>query len=585
MFLKILYKKTKKKEQDIKNKEKNLDVSVSFVPEKVSFKSQITVLHASWGTGKTYFLEYLCKLIMKKEIETKYIDNIIFFDVWKYSGIDESVPKEFIYEFIKKFADLDLGEITKKVVNVFIDILNATILYRFNVAKSWNFSNLKKIKESRNLDNLVNKLKKSLGDKTILVILDNIERIGVNSWEIIKAIQKLSVVKNFIFLLPMDITKMYILNDGSGDELQITKYINTQIFSFEQNYLGFFINNGFNQEGAKTLNDLIHNIESKYYPSIREMQNVLVSDNENLKKAFDINKYEGIKEFLTKWKVKSDFLYQLVNGGYDDLFSILYELNDIYEKNIKYCLSNYEQQTRIFSFLKNQNINDENWNKKIEFLLDNFIWRQYSYINNFSYEWNNCWLNIRSFFEETFLLLENLGATLNKEISDFQKSIETSTNEIQQIEKQIKRFYKTKENLNAKVNLDDRDKEKLQRIETKINSLEQNILDIKNRSSNDNQNLLNSQNILNNLNSFIDWKNPDNLYVMQEDINSAINLFENCFLKIKDNKNLWHLFEFAKDWFTNFKNQNNIPNFDLKNYKSEISQKFLDIKILDKTNR
>lgn len=45
-------------------------------------------------------------------------------------------------------------------------------------------------------------------DKPVLVILDNIERIRKDSWEIIKTLQKLAELDNFIFLLSLKIKKV-----------------------------------------------------------------------------------------------------------------------------------------------------------------------------------------------------------------------------------------------------------------------------------------------------------------------------------------------------------------------------------------
>lgn len=66
-------------------------------------------------------------------------------------------------------------------------------------------------------DDAIKKLNKYI-NKPTLVIIDNIERLDKDSWEIIKIIQKLQSLENFIFVLPINVNKLKSttnINDGS----------------------------------------------------------------------------------------------------------------------------------------------------------------------------------------------------------------------------------------------------------------------------------------------------------------------------------------------------------------------------------
>ena len=77
------------------------------------------------------------------------------------------------------------------------------------------------------------------------MIVDNVERIGKEAWEIIKIVQKLTSISGFIFLLPMNAYAINnVISRNDNVECQIEKYIDIPMYIFQQNYTCILENYG-----------------------------------------------------------------------------------------------------------------------------------------------------------------------------------------------------------------------------------------------------------------------------------------------------------------------------------------------------
>ena len=64
----------------------------------------MTIMHASWGSGKTYFLEQCYKWIYTNKRENKnIITDAIYIDAWKFSSLNANdIMREFFLAFAKE---------------------------------------------------------------------------------------------------------------------------------------------------------------------------------------------------------------------------------------------------------------------------------------------------------------------------------------------------------------------------------------------------------------------------------------------------------------------------------------------------
>ncbi|BDV03776.1 MAG: hypothetical protein HPPSJP_4970 [Candidatus Hepatoplasma scabrum] len=338
------YKDNLKKE--IKKFEKYAqDENVYFSQEKLLKKSPLTILNAPWGSGKTYFIESFAKHFIDKEIKLKTFKKIIILDVWKYSN-SKKIPDEIISELfsilINKTRKEKLKENLKKFsINFFINPFLVSWANYFLKAK------IKEIQISKNeLNKLVNDISNDI-DHT-LIIFDNIERIGKYSWEVIKAIFKISQIDKLCFILPMNINK---LNDNDKYiEYPIEKYIDLPIFNFKQDYLSFLRNKNLNEDEAILINKILNTERNGEKLSIRKVEQRFRSLN-----ILNINdKYEKIKFILKNiWPVynegddyfKKEILeyhcfFKEKNYIFEDFKNIIFSNEDL--KQNKFFKSKYE---------------------------------------------------------------------------------------------------------------------------------------------------------------------------------------------------------------------------------------------------
>lgn len=269
---------------------------VIFTPENLLNISPITILDAPWGAGKTFFIESLCKYVINDEIKLNYIKKIIVIDSWKYS-ISNAIPVDFIFYLVENLAiTLKLKDDIKNLLINFLNFTAISIVNKF-VGTSFKINN-KKL-EDLHIDEVIDKLNNYINEP-ILIIVDNIERIGENGWDILKTIQRLAMLNNLIFLLPMNKEKL-VSEKLKNSEWKIEKYVNIPFYLFKQDYTGLLKKYYINDELIDIFNDLLSTQIDGECLSIRELDKIL--SKENISKNFD-NKYKGLIFFKQIWPLE-----------------------------------------------------------------------------------------------------------------------------------------------------------------------------------------------------------------------------------------------------------------------------------------
>lgn len=339
-----------KKHEELRIKSESL-VRILFEPENIQIKSPMTIINAPWGVGKTFFIENVCDLILSGEIKPTLIGKIIIIDTWKFSCAKE-MPDELIFEIFSilmkdsdKKTRIKLFEFIKNVYNISLrPLLNTALCTELEKLNSTN-------------KNTENKLKKHSENSNYLTVifLDNIERLGKNSWEIIKSIQRLTSLENYIFVMPMNKDK---LNDSQSlnGEWSIEKYINMPLYNFEQNYVSILNKNNFNLIDCKMLNKFLNVPIEGNQISIRELKYIL--QKRDLIESFKINKYRGLREFVLIWNAENEIKKEIsedvvslwnilieINNYVDEFFSVIQD--NVIVNKIKNLLMNYKNDYRF----------------------------------------------------------------------------------------------------------------------------------------------------------------------------------------------------------------------------------------------
>lgn len=268
----------------IKNKKSENIENILYTPEAILNSSPITLINAPWGSGKTFFIESLCEYILTGEIKLKYINKIIVIDAWKYSA-STLIPNDFVNHLIDKLASGYKKR--KKIKKTFYSFLNSVPLAIINNKLGIDI----KIDEKNNLsvEDSIDTLNKYI-NKPVLVVLDNIERIGSSWWDVIKIIQKLVVLENFIFLLPVYREKLQPEGDS---EWSIDKYVSIPIYNIKTNY-DSVLKDYFDKKYLQELKYILNiNINGECL-NLRQLNNLL---NKHFRNIVFSNKYEMLYKF------------------------------------------------------------------------------------------------------------------------------------------------------------------------------------------------------------------------------------------------------------------------------------------------
>ncbi len=210
---------------------------IFFIPEEISIKSPLTIIDAPWGSGKTFFIESLAKNIIEKKVKFSIFKKIILIDIWKYSN-SKNLPDDIIIELFSILAN-QMGDFSKNFKKIAKKLFNITVISWLNKTMS---TNIEEISSEESIEEIIKGFKKM--PKTI-IFFDNLERVGNGSWDILKAIQKLSILDHFLFILPMNKKKMIDpTNKSNPDESIIEKYLTLPFFYFWTKLFWSFKNYG-----------------------------------------------------------------------------------------------------------------------------------------------------------------------------------------------------------------------------------------------------------------------------------------------------------------------------------------------------
>lgn len=331
------HNKYKKEFDDLKNKGKEKNKRIIFTPENILNSSPITLIDAPWGSGKTFFIENLCEYILSGEIELDYIDKIILIDAWKYST-STMMPDDFIDHLLN---ELTRGYKTKMIIKIWIANLLVSIRPIISLTNSKFLDTIMnfficllqpKSYIKKDIEYFIKKINKKF-TKPILVVVDNIERIGSGWWEIIKIIQKLVALDNFIFVIPMYKEKLKLEN---GSEWSIDKYISIPSYTLKNDYACVLKKHNFKHEYLNDLTNLLNEKVNGEVLNLRQLSNLLSS---NLNDRKFSNKYEMLYWFENniwpsekhKSKFRDDFLNRIVRSDIDKLNKNFLSITSAYE--------------------------------------------------------------------------------------------------------------------------------------------------------------------------------------------------------------------------------------------------------------
>lgn len=303
-------------------------------------------------------------------------------------------------------------------------------------------SNLKESKNSSsNQKNetikLLNEIKHII--EPSIIVFDNIERMGIHSWEIIKSIQQLSIFDNLLFLLPINKNQLSLGNtndNNNKNESLIDKYITLgTYYDLKQNYLGILNKLKFNDKDAELINKILDTEINGYNLSIRLVERALL--NNKIKESFEINKYKGLNKIYNIWP--SNAIDEIIKQDIEKIQKDYNRLSDIFynKKYIDRDLVNY-----IRSFLVNKNndfyskdyfeliIIEKNTNfiNVFQNIIDNFVNWNEPFLRNIEIDWLVKW---NDYLNDLNILKEHL----KKKVDSFSLKINNNKEIIRKNEK------------------------------------------------------------------------------------------------------------------------------------------------------
>ena len=355
--------------------------TVFIEPEKLTARSPLTILDAPWGSGKTYFIEHLAKLFVlfeettdskKKKLNKKGFVNLVVIDTWKFINSDVivfDVVKK-IYLIICQLITKTNQKVSKKIwtklawlfcsfIPVALLVTNAALKLYFQdfpdfsgelLAINEAVQNKKKEKQKEldeiKYDQAIAEISKQL-DPTI-VVFDNVERMGNQAWEIIKTIQKLAVFANFVFVLPMNKSKLTLGQaiDQENHEAVIDKYLTLGIyFELKQDYFGLLEKLKLPNEYIEMVDEILNDEINGFKLSIRTLENALKAN--CVIKEFEINKYCGLQSLKRIWPSKK--IDQLIFNDVQDFKNKLEEINCgfLNDEENNYLWNNFKENFKI----------------------------------------------------------------------------------------------------------------------------------------------------------------------------------------------------------------------------------------------
>lgn len=395
-------------------------------------------------------------------------------------------------------------------------------------------------------EEILKKISKNM-PKTI-VVLDNVERLENFSWEVLKAIFKISVIENLVFILPMNLNKLEnnLYNSIPKSEYPIEKYLDMGYFDFKQDYLGLLDKLNFsnhNEDFNLILNDEIEGQKL----SIREVEQ-RIKDNEFSEDDNDIKRIINFVENI--WGSKEKAIEIFSNYALDFRNLLL----DLYEPTIEPFLSHLDDLNDLI-------LDGDSLKEKISNILD----------------LNQEKIELFLFFEE-----EN---RLSKFIENFKSRVVELNNELKNLENDLK---------NAKSEIKDKN-EKISNLMKKIEDNERWISSEKEKEEFDSEKVIDKERVIN-----LDREQIDGLKAKIKKLETEVAEMNNTkneleyvcdieeFLDSINIQNIQQQFEFLKEEnsinkiiFEKTKELEEINNINLvdANYEESIAKLLLDLPV------
>lgn len=523
-------------------KKENVYKNVYIEPEQISIKSPTTILNAPWGTGKTYFIEQIALNWNNNEIKDKRgkFKNFIVIDTWKFTtfpNITVAIIKN-IYIILCEILNINNKEDKKnyfrKIKNVLkkmffnspkilgllgeyyfpnsgllnLGILTSDMLNE--MSQIWNENNEDNKDSDENFLEELEEINKNI--EPTIIVFDNIERMGIHSWEIIKTIQQLSIFDNLLFLLPINKTQLSFGNNveyEKKNESAIDKYITLGIyFNLKQDYLGILNELKFNDDDAQLINQILNVQINGYNLSIRLVEHAF--SNNKIKKSFDINKYEGLKQIKNIWN--ADIIRKIIENDIEELEENYICLSSLFGDKEK---MNYDAIENILEFLI-ENEDDEylelknannNFVDEFNEIKDKFIDWDDNFLMYIDHNWLEEW---QKFINN----LKNLKEHLIMKNNEFDKNISSNNKKIVKIQNNNEKINESIDKNTNKLNILI-DKKSSQGAEPNESNKQ---VSLENLISTEKNDFKNNQNLINDLN-----KENDELNNLKNQINELTN--------------------------------------------------------------
>lgn len=332
----------------------------------LSISSPITIFDGKWGTGKTYFIsEFIYKFKEINEDNDNYFNNkTIYIDAIDLIN-NENILSSFLFEMLSK--TYKLKKVGAEGLKTFSKIGINTVM---NAISGTNLINQELPSKMEDIFEIENNSNKKLFGKPIIVFIDNLERIGSDSKQILKLLYKLRKVNNLVFVLVTNLEKLSKKeNPNDLDEYPIYKFSNLPSYKFTQNYTSFFKSVGeklhleISNKEYETYNEIINLTKDGAIPSIRKIEkwidktdffniDTLIKKITKFLLLTDTNISSIINEIYAK-KIRSFFdsfiLLQNTFNSYRIPGVLLPKTNILYQKNYP-KLNKLAENLQDFSF-------------------------------------------------------------------------------------------------------------------------------------------------------------------------------------------------------------------------------------------
>lgn len=408
-------------------------VDYIFEPEKLSKKSPLTIIDAPWGTGKTFFIENFLKQFIDEKIKSDVFKKMIIIDAWKFSN-SRDVPLEFTEELTKKLIMAHVKSADEKTSNGIVKkmvkwIVPASVSWQvgmgvFSVGATHNLTTAEEDKIKRAWNDI------SENKVPTIIFVDNLERLGSLSWDLLKAILKLQEFKNYLIVLPLNLKKLKNNVKTDDGEYPVEKYVDFNFYSFKQDYSNYFRKHYNNEIFLEKLNIIFNNEIDGEKLSIREVEQSF--------KANDILSIKDEYDILRKIQAK--------------IWNPEEILVNIFLEDIKIFLQNERLRMEVYKKIASELIKKDSQGKyinipksEIETSDDEIIskgdGKRYFYQMNFNY------LDLYKTWQTN---INKRKLELESEIKSFQKEISISSGKIETLNKKITELQVEIEDLKSK---------------------------------------------------------------------------------------------------------------------------------------